>query len=189
MKELEKKYLAALILNSDSLLLSNFSSSEITQFYISENPEIRIRLTNDIILDSNKVLCCKGNKASITIKTKEQIIEGGLDREETIIKITCKKFEELVKITIPNSKIKKHRYYIPYGNYLIEYDLFGNRHDGLILAEVEFKSQEHMKEFVPPEWFLIDVTDDPTFLNRNLALNGMPTKRILELMSKKIMST
>lgn len=180
MKELEKKYLAAPL-----KLLFKFDRSLIKQHYISLNPEVRIRLSENIKSGSSN---CKST-ASLTIKHKEEVIEGGLDREETIIKMKCKKFYELAKYKIFNTTVQKTRFYIPYGNYLIEYDLFDNRHDGLIIAEVEFKNQEHMKAFIPPKWFLIDVTNDPTFLNRNLAYHGMPTKHILELLSKRIMST
>jgi CYTH domain-containing protein len=187
MKELEKKYLAAKL---DPLnFLTKYNNSRIIQHYISIKPEIRTRLSITINHNNHSIK----SKASITIKTREEVIEGGLDREEIIIKITCNQFEELRKTVIPGAEIFKDRYYMPYHcqneDYLIEYDWFHGVHDGLLLAEVEFKNQEHMKLFIPPKWFLIDVTDDSTFLNRNLALNGMPTKHLLELLSKKIIST
>lgn len=40
----------------------------------------------------------------------------------------------------------------------IELDVFEGHYDGLILAEVEFASEEEAKAFNPPAWFGEDVT-------------------------------
>ena len=65
--------------------------------------------------------------------------------------------------------IKKTRYCIPYQNYMIELDIFHDRYEGLILAEVEFDSVEESKLFEKPSWFLEDVSEKVDYTNSYLA--------------------
>ena len=65
--------------------------------------------------------------------------------------------------------IKKTRYCIPYQNYMIELDIFHDRYEGLILAEVEFDSVEESKLFEKPSWFLEDVSGKVDYTNSYLA--------------------
>ena len=96
--------------------------------------------------------------------------EGDLIREENEEIISEEYGEELFK----KSKtfiIEKTRYYIPYGEYTIELDIYSGKHRGLIVAEVEFPSVEKANEFIPPEWFGEDITKDKSYKNMMLALN------------------
>ena len=47
----------------------------------------------------------------------------------------------------------------------IELDVFHGVHQGLILAEVEFSSEEEANAYQPPEWFGEDVTFDGRYHN------------------------
>jgi len=47
--------------------------------------------------------------------------------------------------------------------------------DGLLTAEVEFPDEASARAFVAPEWLGRDVTDDPRYGNRVLAVDGIPT--------------
>ena len=49
-----------------------------------------------------------------------------------------------------------------------EVDVFGGAQQGLILAEVEFLSEDGMREFQKPEWFGEDVSQDPRYHNSNM---------------------
>ena len=51
----------------------------------------------------------------------------------------------------------------------IELDVFGGHYDGLILAEVEFASEEEAKAFNPPAWFGEDVTFSGEYHNSRLS--------------------
>jgi CYTH domain-containing protein len=42
------------------------------------------------------------------------------------------------------------------------------------VAEVEFESEAAADEFEPPDWFGPEVTDDPRYANRALAVDGVP---------------
>ena len=58
---------------------------------------------------------------------------------------------------------------IPYEKYMIELDVFENDLAPLVLAEVEFETEEEANTFTPPEWFGEDVTFSPKYHNSNLS--------------------
>ena len=68
--------------------------------------------------------------------------------------------------------LTKTRYLIPLegSNHLtIELDIFEGTYKGLILAEVEFPTQEEALTFTPPQWFGRDVTFSGEYQNSKLA--------------------
>lgn len=76
-------------------------------------------------------------------------------------------------------RIHKTRYRIPADGYHVELDVFHAEHDGLVVAEVEFETDEALAAFRPPAWFGLEVTDDDTYTNASLAVNaprGTPTR-------------
>ncbi len=77
-------------------------------------------------------------------------------------------------------RISKTRYRLPTDGAVVELDIFHDDLDGLILAEVEFESDDALAAFRPPEWFGPEVTDDETYTNAALAANaprGTPSRR------------
>ena len=48
-------------------------------------------------------------------------------------------------------------------------DIFKEHLEGLKMVEVEFDNEDQALNFVPPEWFGKDVSDDHRFRNVNLA--------------------
>ena len=65
--------------------------------------------------------------------------------------------------------IRKKRYLIPYEQYTIELDIFEEPYEKLVIAEVEFDSEEEANAFCPPAWFGEDVTLDRRYHNSNLS--------------------
>ena len=64
----------------------------------------------------------------------------------------------------------KDRYVIPEKDGLsIELDIFHEAYEGLLLAEVEFSSEETAKSYVPPAWFGEDVTFSSKYHNSTLS--------------------
>ena len=118
--------------------LSNYEYKKLTQAYLNTDPVIRIRRE-----DEKYVLTYKG--------------KGLLAREEHNLPLNAESFEHL----LPKADgliISKTRYLIPYENYLIELDIFAGDLAPLIMAEVEFESEDEAHAFVPPSWFDKDVT-------------------------------
>ena len=70
--------------------------------------------------------------------------------------------------SIESGIIYKTRYYIPYGKYTIELDVFD--------AEVEFSSIKELKTFIEPNWFLKDVSKIKKYSNESLAYSIRNTK-------------
>lgn len=110
------------------------------------------------------------NRYSLTVKSG-----GEKTRTETEIEITSKQFNALWPAT-RGKQLKKIRYQIPYGNLTIELDVYLGRFDGLVVAEVEFDSEKGSNDFILPDWFGKEVTEDPHYKNKNIALRGLPSK-------------
>jgi len=55
-------------------------------------------------------------------------------------------------------------------------DIYHGDLEGLVSAEVEFKSIEESMEFFPPSWFKREITKDKRYKNRNLAVKGIPSE-------------
>ena len=143
--EIERKFLVkALPENLDS-----FPSSQIEQGYLCTEPVVRIRRQDE--------------EYWLTYKSK-----GLMVREEYNLPLTAEAYSHL-KSKVDGKLISKRRYRIPFGRYTIELDLFASPLPDLILAEVEFPSEEEALQFQGPEWFGEDVTSSPKYHNSNLS--------------------
>ncbi len=109
----------------------------------------------------------KGPRHFLTVKRGD-----ARNREELELPITREQFEQLWVFT-KGRRLSKIRYDIPFGKRLVELDVFCGRHDGLILAEVEFPSLRAARAFKPPEWFGREVTGVAKFQNSRLATDRL----------------
>ena len=89
-------------------------------------------------------------------------------REEHNLPLTKESYEHL-KTKADGRIITKKRYMIPYEGHTIELDIFEGELDWLVLAEVEFSSEEDANLFIAPEWFEEDVTFSTKYHNSNLS--------------------
>lgn len=80
----------------------------------------------------------------------------------------CAMLDELAERPI----IEKKRYKIPVGDVVWEIDEFMGVNVGLIVAEVELKSEE--QKFDKPEWIGEEVSGDPRYFNSNLVAHPLP---------------
>jgi len=69
-------------------------------------------------------------------------------------------------------RIHKTRHCLPLDEHTVEVDVFHEELDGLLLAEVEFDTDDALGTFQPPAWFGPEVTDDDTYTNSSLAANA-----------------
>ena len=141
--EIERKYLIKDLPNLDA-----YEYATIEQGYLSVNPVVRIRKKND-----KYILTYKGS--------------GLMIREEIEADLTEDAYLHLLK-KIDGKPITKKRYFIPDNQYLIELDVFEGHMAGLIMAEVEFPSEEEANRFEAPDWFLKEVTSDRRYHNSNM---------------------
>jgi adenylate cyclase len=104
----------------------------------------------------------KGDKAFLTIKQSVSEIV----REEFEYSIPVEDAIHMLQ-KMANAVISKWRYEIPYSGQLWEVDVFHGDNEGLIVAEIELKSQD--ETFDMPEWASEEVSSDPRYLNVQLA--------------------
>ena len=133
--EIERKFLIK-ELPSD---LDAYPHSILEQGYLCTTPVIRIRKD--------------GEKYELTYKSS-----GLMMREEYNLPLTKEAYQHLLS-KVDGNLISKERYRIPLDNtHIIELDIFGGALTPLILAEVEFSSEEDAMAFLPPDWFVKEVT-------------------------------
>ncbi len=138
--------------------LDRYDHKRIQQGYLvvgSDDAEVRVRR--------------KGDRRFLTVKSG-----GGLQRTEYEIELSAAQFGQLWPAT-DGRRLEKVRHEIPFGDYMIELDVFAGALSGLRIAEVEFPSVPASEAFAPPTWFGREVTRDARFKNRNLAFLGRPT--------------
>lgn len=132
--------------------IKNITPQLITQFYLNTDPErtVRVRVKDD--------------KAYITIKGKTQ----GISRAEYEYEIPQQ--DALDMKALSQFSVTKERYVIPAGHKLFwEIDVFKERNEGLIIAEIELPSEYTVFEKL--KWLGKDVTTDNAYANSNLALH------------------
>ena len=144
--EIERKYLVKTLPDH----LDQYESKKIAQGYLCTEPVVRIRRSND-----DYYLTYKG--------------DGLMVREEYNLPLTKDAYLHL-KPKADGLVISKTRYLIPEKNRLtIELDVFHQEYEGLLLAEVEFSSQEEAESYCPPDWFGEDVTFSVRYHNSTLS--------------------
>ena len=144
--EIERKYLVRQLPGP----LNDHPCRAITQGYLNTDPVIRIRQDND--------------SYELTYKSK-----GLMARQEYTLPLTREAYEHLLP-KVDGILISKKRYLIPLASGLtIELDLFDKELSPLILAEVEFDTEEAANKFTPPEWFGEDVTYSTEYHNSVLS--------------------
>lgn len=146
--EIERKFLISQLPEN----LESYPCHQIEQGYLCTDPVVRIRRQDDAYY--------------LTYKSGGMMI-----REEYNLPLTAEGYEHL-KPKTDGIIITKKRYCIPYQNYTIELDVFENEIAPLILAEVEFPTEEEALRFTPPEWFIKDVTHSPLYHNSYLSRHG-----------------
>lgn len=108
----------------------------------------------------------KDKKGYLTIKGSTG--ESGLSRYEWEKEIASEEAEELLRLC-DSGIIQKTRYLIPAGNYTWEVDEFHGENEGLVMAEIELRSESDT--FSVPEWLGKEVTGDLRYYNSYIAKN------------------
>jgi adenylate cyclase len=151
--EIERKYL----LSDVPSWVEECRSEEIEQGYLamaSAGTEVRLRR--------------RGGQVLLTAK-----VGTGETRVEREIELEDEQFQALWPLT-EGRRIRKTRYLVPHEGLTVEVDRFKGDLQGMLMAEVEFDSEEASAEFEPPPWFGLDVTGDERYANESLAVNGAP---------------
>ncbi|MBQ8520891.1 MAG: CYTH domain-containing protein [Bacteroides sp.] len=142
--EIERKFLV----KDNSYRQLAESSSRIAQGYIcsGRGRTVRIRIRDD--------------KGYLTIKGPAA--QGGLSRYEWEKEIPLDEAQELMRLCEPGM-IDKARYLVRSGNHVFEVDEFYGENEGLVVAEVELRSEE--EAFEKPSFVGEEVTGDVRYYN------------------------
>jgi adenylate cyclase len=103
-----------------------------------------------------------GDKAYITVKG----LTVGASRPEYEYEIPVADGNAMLDTLVERPIIEKKRYKIPHGGVTIEVDEFLGKNAGLVVAEVELKSEDQV--FDKPSWLGEEVTGAPQYYNANL---------------------
>ncbi len=98
-----------------------------------------------------------GDTYEITKKVPAHSTDSSHQIENTI-PLTEAEFGDLSQL--PGKRVRKLRYYYHEAGTEYEIDVFQDGLTGLVLADVEFSSNEDKAKFVPPTWVLADVTQE-----------------------------
>ncbi|MEQ1770247.1 MAG: CYTH domain-containing protein [Devosia sp.] len=110
---------------------------------------IRVRIVDD-------------SAAVITVKSHKT----GRSRTEFDYRIPLADAREMLAMA-GNAVIDKRRFTLDYAGKVWEIDIFGGRHAGLVIAEIELTAPD--ETFEHPDWLGDEVTDDPSLANAVLA--------------------
>lgn len=141
--EIERKFLVT------DCSWKNGTGSTLRQGYLSRDPQriVRVRLTD--------------TAAWLTIKG----VTTGTTRLEFEYPIPCPDAAEMLALC-DGPLLEKTRYRVEHRGHGWDVDEFHGENDGLIVAEVELKSEtEHVE--LPP-WIGLEVTNDPRYFNSSL---------------------
>jgi adenylate cyclase len=145
--EIERKFLV-----SGEFLTDAAEATEIVQGYLSRVPErtVRVRI--------------KGDSGYLTIKGKTS--DSGMTRSEWEKEISAEEARELLMLCEPFPVIKT-RYLVPFAGHIFEVDVFHEKNEGLVLAEIELGTTD--ENFEKPPWLGEEVTGDMRYYNSYLS--------------------
>jgi len=147
-REIERKFLVRKMPQD----LAGFPHAQIEQGYLAlgrEGVQVRLRKA--------------GHKLSLTYKRDE-----GAARQEREIELSPEQFNVLWPATAAK-RLMKTRYDVPCGEHVVEIDVYHGKHEGLVVAEVEFGDERSARDFRIPDWLGKDVTGNRRYSNVLLA--------------------
>jgi CYTH domain-containing protein len=180
--EIERKYLVASLPED----LDSYPHVEIEQGYLCTSPTVRIRRMGDAHILTVKenlppsplsergaqragcALPGRGAQAPVELRQRPPAIHN---REEEFT-LSSEAYTRL-RSKCEGRMVAKTRYRVPLPSHpglTAELDIFHGFHEGMTLVEVEFPDTATANAFVPPDWFGMDVSNDPRYRNSYLAL-------------------
>lgn len=127
------------------------SSSHIEQGYFETAPGITVRIR------------IRDEKGYLTIKGPSK--DTGLSRYEFETEVPIEDARQMMQLC-RKGRIDKTRWLIPSGNHTIEVDEFHGDNAGLIMAEIELRSEN--EAYLRPDFLGKEVTGDRRFYNNHL---------------------
>ena len=105
-----------------------------------------------------------GDKGFLTVKIRSR---AGLARAEFEYPVPLEEAQAMLNSLAPGEIIEKWRYTFPEGEDVWEIDEFLGANQGLVIAEIELKSED--QPFARPDWLGEEVSRVSRYLNMELA--------------------
>ncbi len=153
-REIERKFL----LERAPDWLGECASDPIEQGYLALEADAEVRLRRI------------GSQRLITVKRG-----SGRERIEREAEIPAETFDELWPLT-EGRRVRKRRHFRETEAGTFEIDAYEGELEGLLTAEIEFASGEEADRFVPAGWLGRELTGEPGWANRDLAVAGRPDR-------------
>ncbi len=144
--EIERKFLV-----SDCSFLRGIEGIECLQGYIPGRTRSAVRVR------------IKGDRGFLTLKSAT----SGLTRSEFEYEIPLQDARDILDLLCEKPFVEKTRYEVDFCGDLWEIDVFAGQNEGLVLAEIELRSEDQAVA-VPP-WLGPEVSHDPRYFNSQLA--------------------
>lgn len=114
----------------------------------------------------------RGDRCYLTTKSGSGMVRGEHETE-----LSEAQFEALWPATEGARLVKRRHLLDADGGVRIEVDVYEDALSGLVVAEVEFDDPADAARFAAPDWFGLEVTDDPAYKNQRLAVDGRPAPK------------
>lgn len=152
--EIERKFLCNLT-KEQAKKLSHNKSRRIESIYLSNSKENTTRVVKDTL--------CTGKKSYKWTSKCYISDEVRIEDENPLAPLI---YDTISSLSYPS--ISKTRFFIDIDDYTWEVDFFDDY--DFVIAEIEFPNEESAKVFTNlPNWITKEVTNDPSYLNCNLA--------------------
>lgn len=167
--EIERKFL----IRELPAALDAYNKEEIEQGYLSVNPVVRVRRQGEAYYLTYKGGGMLAREEYNLPLTKEAYVHLAEKADGFVITKTryLIGIEELQCWNVPHTPEVVSHADVGDGK-VIELDVFHGAMEGLIMAEIEFSSEEQADAFELPECFLEDVTFDEHYHNSYMSRNG-----------------
>jgi CYTH domain-containing protein len=147
------------------------------KFLVTEPPPELERCEASDIRQGYVVIAEDGSEVRVRERRGEMTLTvkrgRGRVRAEEEIELDPDAFERLWRLT-EGRRLEKRRHEVEHEDLTVEVDVYAGELEGLVLAEVEFPSEDAADEFEPPRWLGRELTGDPRFSSQRLALEGKP---------------
>ena len=151
MIEIEKTYLAKEI----PVDLAKYDSYEIVDLYFpKDDPDRALRLRK------------KGEEYELV--KKKPVGEDVSIQKEEVIRLTADEYLVLAT-SLDCLEVRKRRFLYTKNDTVAEIDVFGGGLQGLVLIDYEFENEDDMNNFSPPEYCLVEVTQEKFIAGGTLA--------------------
>jgi CYTH domain-containing protein len=148
--EIERKFLVV----GDGWL-AGARASRIEQGYLSNNPEVSVRIR------------IRDERATITVKGER----SGLSRDEFEYPVPIDDARAMMELCVL-PPLAKTRHDVIFAGKMWEVDVYSGRHAGMVIAEIELASEADEIEL--PPWVGLEVTHDRRYRNSELAGAASP---------------